>query len=262
MHGTIELPALRRAADILPSTLNEGDRSIEVVWSTGSRVRRQPLFGEPFDEELSMDAGNVRLERLNAGAPLLKVHELRTLDAVIGSVVPGSARVENGRGIARVRFSERDDVTPIWNDISGGHIRAVSIGYQVHRYEVTRPANGPEIWRAVDWTPFEISAVPVGADPAAGFRSIDPLMPCVVHRGDAPDQDAADDIHQDPQQARTSMDDDATTTLTPVPAAPLASTDKPVRAVEASPTPPVAAPANQDPASVAPIQRCRCNILV
>ena len=246
MHGTIELPALRRAADILPSTLNEGDRSIEVVWSTGSRVRRQPLFGEPFDEELSMDAGNVRLERLNAGAPLLKVHELRTLDAVIGSVVPGSARVENGRGIARVRFSERDDVTPIWNDISGGHIRAVSIGYQVHRFEVTRPANGPEIWRAVDWTPFEISAVPVGADPAAGFRSIDPLTPCVVHRDDGPDQDAEDDIHQDPQQARTSMDDNATTTLTPVPAAPLASTDKPVRAVEASSTPPFAAPANQE----------------
>ena len=42
------------------------------------------------------------------------------------------------------------------------------------------------------------------------------------------------------------MDDNATTTLTPVPAAPLASTDKPVRAVEASPTPPVAAPANQE----------------
>ena len=246
MHGTIELPALRRAADILPSTLNEGDRSIEVVWSTGSRVRRQPLFGEPFDEELSMDAGNVRLERLNAGAPLLKVHELRTLDAVIGSVVPGSARVENGRGIARVRFSERDDVTPIWNDISGGHIRAVSIGYQVHRYEVTRPANGPEIWRAVDWTPFEISAVPVGADPAAGFRSIDPLTPCVVHRDDGPDQDAHGDIQPAPQQARTSMDDNATTTQPPAPAAPLASTDKPVRAVEASSSPPFAAPANQE----------------
>ena len=99
MHGTIELPALRRAADILPSTLNEGDRSIEVVWSTGSRVRRQPLFGEPFDEELSMDAGNVRLERLNAGAPLLKVHELRTLDAVIGSAfITTAAGVAPGAG--------------------------------------------------------------------------------------------------------------------------------------------------------------------
>lgn len=42
------------------------------------------------------------------------------------------------------------------------------------------------------------------------------------------------------------MDDNATTTQPPAPAAPLASTDKPVRAVDASPTPPVAAPANQD----------------
>ena len=42
-----------------------------------------------------------------------------------------------------------------------------------------------EVWRAVDWTPFEISAVPVGADPAAGFRSVDPLSPCVVDRDDA-----------------------------------------------------------------------------
>ena len=186
MHGTIELPALRRAADLLPATIDEQDRSIEVVWSTGARVRRQPLFGEPFDEELSMEPTSVRLDRLNAGGPLLKVHDTRTLDAVIGSVVPGTARIDQGRGVARVRFSERDDVEPIWADVRAGHLRAVSIGYQVHRFDVTRSANGPEIWRAVDWTPFEISAVPVGADPAAGFRSVDPLSPCVVDRDDAP----------------------------------------------------------------------------
>lgn len=218
--GTMDLPAFRRAADLLPATLDEQDRSIEVVWSTGARVRRQPFFGEPFDEELAMDPSSVRLERLNAGAPLLKVHDLRTLDSVIGSVVPGTARVENGRGIARVRFSDREDVSPIWADISGGHIRAVSIGYQVHRYEVTRPANAPEIWRAVDWTPFEISAVPVGADPAAGFRSIDPVMPCVVNRGDV--------SHQE----RTSMEDNVTVaTPTPAPAA----LEPPARAAEPLP---------------------------
>ena len=185
MHGTIDLPPLQRAADILPATLDEKDRSIEVVWSTGARVRRQPLFGEPFDEELSMDPAEVHLDRLNAGAPLLKVHDRFALEAVIGSVVPGTARIENGRGLARVRFSEREDVAPIWNDIRSGHLRAVSIGYQVQRYEITRPSNGPELWRAVDWTPFEISAVPVGADPAAGFRSVDRLMPCVLDRDDA-----------------------------------------------------------------------------
>ena len=185
MHGTIDLPPLQRAADLLPASLDEKDRSIEVVWSAGARVRRQPFFGEPFDEELSMDPAQVHLERLNAGAPLLKVHDRFALEAVIGSVVPGTARIENGRGVARVRFSEREDVAPIWNDIRSGHLRAVSVGYQVQRYEITRPSNGPELWRAVDWTPFEISAVPVGADPAAGFRSVDRLMPCVVDRDDA-----------------------------------------------------------------------------
>ena len=182
MNGTLELPALRRAADLLPATINPQERSIEVVWSTGARVRRQPLFGDPFDEELSMDPKSVHLERLNAGAPLLKLHDLQALESVIGSVIPGTARIEKGLGIARVSFSERDDVEPIWDDVMAGHIRAVSIGYQVHRYEVSQVANGPDVWRAVEWTPFEISAVPVGADPAAGFRSIEPLLPCTVNR--------------------------------------------------------------------------------
>ena len=218
MHGTIELPALRRAADLLPATIDEQARSIEVVWSTGARVRRQPLFGEPFDEELSMEPTNVRLDRLNAGGPLLKVHDTRTLDAVIGSVVPGTARIDQGRGIARVRFSERDDVEPIWADVRAGHLRAVSIGYQVHRFDVTRPPNAPEIWRAIDWTPFEISAVPVGADPAAGFRSVDPLSPCVVDRDDASTKE------------RISMDETSVTTTA------AQSAPEPVtRAAEAAP---------------------------
>ncbi|MBL8893009.1 MAG: peptidase, partial [Rhizobiales bacterium] len=230
MLDTIDLPALRRAADLLPATLDTQDRSIEVVWSTGARVRRQPLFGEPFDEELSMDPSNVRLERLNAGGPLLKVHDLRTLDSVIGSVVPGTARIENGRGIARVRFSEREDVEPLWADVQAGHLRAVSIGYQVHRYEVARPANAPELWRAVDWTPFEISAVPVGADPAAGFRSADPQMPCVVDRGDS-------------HKERTSMEE---TIVTPAPA--------PVPAPAPDPAEPVARAADPPPDTQALIE--------
>jgi len=48
---------------------------------------------------------HVRLKRLSTGAPFLKVHEAHDLDAVIGSVVPGSARIENGQGIARIRLS-------------------------------------------------------------------------------------------------------------------------------------------------------------
>ncbi|MEO5355413.1 MAG: hypothetical protein H7835_19675, partial [Magnetococcus sp. XQGC-1] len=35
------------------------------------------------------------------------------------------------------------------------------------------------LWRAVDWMPLELSAVPIGADPGAGFRSTEPTKhPC------------------------------------------------------------------------------------
>jgi hypothetical protein len=173
-------------AELAPNSADTDTRTVEVIWSAGARVRRATLFGEPYDEELSLDPDHVRLDRLNAGAPFLKVHEVDTLDAVIGSVVPGSARIENGRGVALVRISERADVEPIWRDIQAGHIRAVSIGYQVHRFEVSKPEAARELWRAVDWTPFEVSAVPVGADPAAGFRAQHPLHDCVLHRRDVP----------------------------------------------------------------------------
>jgi hypothetical protein len=186
MDTMIEIPALRRTAELAPNSADTDTRTVEVIWSAGARVRRSTLFGEPYDEELSLDPDHVRLDRLNAGAPFLKVHEVDALDAVIGSVVPGSARIENGRGVAQVRISERADVEPIWRDIQAGHIRAVSIGYQVHRFEVSKPEAARELWRAVDWTPFEVSAVPVGADPAAGFRAKSQLHDCVLHRRDVP----------------------------------------------------------------------------
>ncbi|SIS76757.1 prohead protease/major capsid protein fusion protein [Phaeovulum vinaykumarii] len=191
MDTMIELPALRRSAELAPNSVDNDARTVEVIWSAGARVRRASFFGEPYDEELSLDPAHVRLDRLNAGAPFLKVHEIDTLDAVIGSVVPGSVRIENGRGIAQVRISERADVEPIWRDIQAGHIRAVSIGYQVHRFDISKPDGGRELWRAVDWTPFEISAVPVGADPAAGFRAKGEHHDCVLHRRDAETSEGA-----------------------------------------------------------------------
>src|SRR5690606_36407744 len=150
-----------------------------------------------------------------------QVHELDTLDAVIGSVVPGLARIENGRGIALVRISERADVEPIWRDIQAGHIRAVSIGYQVHRFEVSKPEAARELWRAVDWTPFEISAVAVGADPAAGFRAQHPLHDCVLHRRDAPSTTKGPIPMTDKNQTPAS---DAATPATQ-PTAPVATED-------------------------------------
>lgn len=168
---TMMLPALSREATIRAESFDEAQRTVEVMWTSGARVRRRRFFDDDFDEELEVSPRAIRTDRLNSGAPFLNAHNAFKLDAVLGVVVGGSIRIENGQAFARIRFSDREDVQPIVKDIRDGIIRNVSVGYRVHKYEIEKRDGMPELWRAVDWEPLEISAVPIGADPAAGFRS-------------------------------------------------------------------------------------------
>lgn len=164
---------LRADVRLMPETVDTEARTVELVWSTGAMVRRRDTWtGKPYDEVLSLEAGHVDLSRLNGGAPLLNTHGAHDLGQVLGVVE--RAWVETGeagaQGRARVRFSARADVEPIWRDVEAGIIRNVSVGYSVRRFEITEQEGQVPIWRAVDWQPMELSAVPVGADAAAGFR--------------------------------------------------------------------------------------------
>lgn len=164
---------LRSDVRLMPETVDAEARTVELVWSTGVMVRRRDYWtGKPYDEVLSLEAGHVDLSRLNGGAPLLNTHGAHDLGQVLGVVE--RAWVETGeegaQGRARVRFSARADVEPIWRDVEAGIVRNVSVGYSVRRFEITEQEGQVPIWRAVDWQPMELSAVPVGADAAAGFR--------------------------------------------------------------------------------------------
>jgi hypothetical protein len=164
---------LRSDVRLMPETVDTEARTVELVWSTGAMVRRRDYWtGKPYDEVLSLEAGHVDLSRLNSGAPLLNTHGAHDLGQVLGVVE--RAWVETGeagaQGRARVRFSGRADVEPIWRDVEAGIIRNVSVGYSVRRFEITEQEGQVPIWRAVDWQPMELSAVPVGADADAGFR--------------------------------------------------------------------------------------------
>lgn len=164
---------LRSDVRLMPETVDAEARTVELVWSTGAMVRRRDYWtGKPYDEVLSLEAGHVDLSRLNGGAPLLNTHGAHDLGQVLGVVE--RAWVESGeagvQGRARVRFSSRADVEPVWRDVEAGIIRNVSVGYSVRRFEITEQEGQVPIWRAVDWQPMELSAVPVGADAAAGFR--------------------------------------------------------------------------------------------
>jgi phage major head subunit gpT-like protein len=144
------------------------ERRARVVWYSGAAVERSDLAG-PYTLEFDMRPEAARLDRLNAGAPVLAAHRSEDLDAVIGVVE--RAWIDGGRGLAQVRFSRRPDVDPIWQDIQDGIIRNVSMGVLIHkREEVTDQAGGRK-YRAVDWEPVEISVVPVGADAGAGIRA-------------------------------------------------------------------------------------------
>lgn len=197
-------------AAVAPSSFDEEKRTVEVVWTTGAKGLRRS-FWEDYYEELSLDADAVRLQRLNDGAPLLAAHEAYSLDGVIGVVE--RAWIANGEGRAVVRFSDRSDVQPIVKDIQSGILRAISVGYQVYRYEVTKDVDSDlDTYRAVDWEPMELSIVPIPFDAGAKVRgeekrSTHPVT--IIHRGDAADEDLAMPKETNPANEQTASNQQA-----------------------------------------------------
>jgi len=208
----VELPMQTRQVRMLSETADREARRIEVVWSTGAKVRRRDwLTGKRYDESLSLDKDHVDLSRLNGGAPLLNSHGAFDLDKVIG-VVEKAWIDDTGEGRAQVRFSERDGVTAIWNDVETGILRNISVGYQVRSYEITEEDGKPPLWHAVDWQPMELSAVPVGADPNAGFRAADQqTLPCqLITRAPAREKEGISPMDEHETVERTEDAPEAT----------------------------------------------------
>lgn len=162
-----------QALAFAPGTYDPVTGEVDVVWSTGAAVRRYDWWDEVYFDEI-LDLKGADLARLNAGAPLLLDHE-REFEAVVGSVVPGSARLEKGAGVCRVRFDRTSaEGQAAENKVAGGHLRFVSVGYSVpaDAWEKQGAPDGqPAAWVARQWTPFEVSLVPVPADAGAAMRN-------------------------------------------------------------------------------------------
>lgn len=183
---TRAIQIVTRDLQIRADTFDEADNSVEVVFTTGARgARFDWRRWELIDEELSTETAHVRLDRINRGGPVLNTHGSYELEDQIGVVVDGSARMEGGEGIATLRFSRRESVAPIVQDIRDRVIRNVSVGYRVHEYEVTEREGERPLYRAVDWEPYEISFVPVPFDEGAQTRSGEAEQggnPCIFRR--------------------------------------------------------------------------------
>jgi HK97 family phage prohead protease len=169
---TIDMPVQRRQASVRASSFQEENNSIEVVWTTGAKVRRYSWRDDVYyDEELVVTAAAIRLERMNAGAPFLDTHDDLSLSSVIGSVVPGTAEIRGGKGYCRVQLSVAPEHAGVVANIKAGIIRNISVGYRSHKIEKSEEDGEIPVWRVVDWEPLEISAVAVPADAGAQVRS-------------------------------------------------------------------------------------------
>lgn len=176
-RDTRDLPVQVRAATLEPSTFNEADNTVEVVWTQGASVRRFDYWeGKPYDEALDVTPEAVDMTRFDAGAvQVIDNHRMYGgVNAILGIAERGW--IANGEGRAIIRLSQRPEVAGIVADIRAGVIRAISFGYSVQQYAITPGAQRTDggtvdLYRAVRWTPQEISFVTVPADAGAGTRS-------------------------------------------------------------------------------------------
>lgn len=177
----LEIPMITREATV--REINPDSRVVKVAWTTGAAVRRFSwASGRKFDEVLVVEKKAVRMERLNNGAPLLNSHGSYDLAGIIGVVE--RAWIENGEGLAEVRFAKGEDneeADRYFRMVKDEIIRNVSCGYVVHKFEIEKnEETGNETWRAVDWEPVEISFVGVPADAGAGTRAAPETFACEV----------------------------------------------------------------------------------
>ena len=152
-------PIFERAASIGPSSINEADRSFEMVFATDALIGGHRLAITP--ENVSKATG----------VSLLDSHNRSSLSNVIGVV--GETSIVGNEARARVRMSARADA--LWQDVKLGIIRGGSVGYVVD--EMTNATEGgKQVTIAKRWTPREISLTAVPADPAATIRSQEAIM--------------------------------------------------------------------------------------
>lgn len=145
--------------------VDEGERIIRVVASTETPVLRRSFFAAPWLETLGHKRGEVDLDRLKKGAPVLYNHNMFSRADRIGVVESAKLNGKERRIEATIRLSKRDDVDDIWTDVRDGILKNISVGYTINERTLTREGKGePDEFRITSWSPGEISLVPLGAD--------------------------------------------------------------------------------------------------
>lgn len=151
-----------RTATITRQPETDTDRTITLSVSS-----EEPYARYWGIEILGHAAGEVRLERMENGAPLLRDHRA-TVESQVGRVT--KAWLEDSRLMVNAEMDETEDGERTLGRIKRGELTKVSVGYEIYALEETRgEADGPTTYRVTDWEPSEVSLVAIPADDTVGF---------------------------------------------------------------------------------------------
>jgi hypothetical protein len=124
---------LTRRAAIGPSSLDVEARTAEAIVVTSAPVKRsgqRPDGSHGFWLEV-LDLDGASLERL-IGGPILVDHDHHRGEARIGVVE--AVRREGSQLVAKLRFSDREEVAALLRDLAAGIGGAISVGYFVEEW--------------------------------------------------------------------------------------------------------------------------------
>jgi hypothetical protein len=155
-------------AQVNPETINDGERTVDVIWFTGIDVDRYSWIEGAY--QLRLDPKGADLSRLNSGAPVCDCHWMMSVDDQKGVVM--RAWKDGTNYMATLRFKRstemtgpRPDLDGLWQDIKDKIVTKFSMGVEILESTDTRDKEGSLVMRtATNWRPFEISIAPIPAD--------------------------------------------------------------------------------------------------
>jgi len=158
---TVKTSPLYRSAIFKRDAVNEEARTVEISFSSEEPVER--WFGL---EILDHSPSSIRLGRLADGGALLVDHDPRDHVGVVENVSVDADR----KGRAVVRFGEGERASEIFKDVVAGIRTKISVGYVPIR-SVLEETNegGLDVYRVIEWEPYEISVVSIPADTTVGL---------------------------------------------------------------------------------------------
>ncbi len=156
-------------AQVAPQTINDEQRTVDVVWYTGVDVDRYS-WTEGRAYKMRLDAAGADLSLLNNGAPVCDNHWMQGVEDQKGRV--DRAWVDGGLYKATLRFKRSTEQTGrrpaldgLWQDIKDRIVNKFSMGVEILEASDQRNTAGALVLRtATKWRPFEISLAPIPAD--------------------------------------------------------------------------------------------------